>query len=158
MKVKRPPKYSGALVVVGVMSNHSKAWCWSVAVIQEAEPTLPSCSLQQEAISFPIYIGRAVCTDGGTAMDGSLYLYTSELGTTAPPELYTSRLSYNRFRQNRRRYYMINRTKVHQRLCGKMVLHGKQEYCTSLKIGILYNTENRNFVQHRKQEYCTSLI
>ena len=37
------------------------------------------------------------------------------------------------------------------------VQHLIQEYCTSLKAGILYNRENRNFVQHRKQEYCTSL-
>ena len=39
-----------------------------------------------------------------------------------------------------------------------IVHHRKQEYCTSMKTGILYNTEKRNFVQHRKQEYCTSLI
>ena len=39
----------------------------------------------------------------------------------------------------------------------KIVHHRKQEYCTSMKTGILYNTEKRNFVQHRKQEYCTSL-
>ena len=37
------------------------------------------------------------------------------------------------------------------------VQHLIQEYCTSLKTGILYNEENRNFVQHRNQEYCTSL-
>ena len=89
---------------------------------------------------------------------GSLYLYTTELGTTPPPELCTSRLLYDRFRQNRLRYYMINRTKVHHWFCGKMVLHGKQEFCTLQKKGILYNTEIRNFVQRRKQEYCTSLI
>ena len=38
-----------------------------------------------------------------------------------------------------------------------MVLHGKQEYCTSQNKGILYITEIRNIVHHRKQEYCTSL-
>ena len=32
----------------------------------------------------------------------------------------------------------------------------KQEYCTSLKTGILYINENRNFVQPRKQEFCTT--
>ena len=88
---------------------------------------------------------------------GSLYLYTTELGTTPPPELSTSRLLYIRFRQNRLRYYMTNRTKVHHWLCRKMVLHGKQEYCTSQNKGILYITEIRNIVHHRKQEYCTSL-
>ena len=88
---------------------------------------------------------------------GSLYLYTTELGTTPPPELSTSRLLYIRFRQNRLKYYMIKRTKVHHWLCRKMVLHGKQEYCTSQNKGILYITEIRNIVHHRKQEYCTSL-
>ena len=88
---------------------------------------------------------------------GSLYLYTTELGTTPPPELGTSRLLYIRCRQNRLRYYMTNRTKVHHWLCRKMVLHGKQEYCTSQNKGILYITEIRNIVHHRKQEYCTSL-
>ena len=52
---------------------------------------------------------------------------------------------------------MIKRTKVHHWLCRKMVLHGKQEYCTSQNKGILYITEIRNIVHHRKQEYCTSL-
>ena len=88
---------------------------------------------------------------------GSLYLYTTELGTTPPPELSISRLLYIRFRQNRLRYYMIKRTKVHHWLCRKMVLHGKQEYCTSQNKGILYITVIRNIVHHRKQEYCTSL-
>ena len=71
--------------------------------------------------------------------EGSLYLYTTELGTTPPPELSTSRLLYIRFRQNRLRYYIINRTKVHHWLCRKMVLHGKQEYCTSQNKGVLLN-------------------
>jgi len=35
----------------------------------------------------------------------------------------------------------------------KIVHHRKQEYCTSMKTGILYNKEKRNFVQHIKQEY-----
>ena len=87
---------------------------------------------------------------------GSLYLYTTELGTTPPPELCTSRLLYDRFRQNRLRYYMINRTKVHHWLWWKMVLLGKQEYCTSQKTGVLYNTEIRNIVHHWKQEFCTT--
>ena len=91
------------------------------------------------------------------AYEGLLYLYTTELGTTPPPELSTSRLLYIRFRQNRLKYYMIKRTKVHHWLCRKMVLHGKQEYCTSQNKGILYITEIRNIVHHRKQEYCTSL-
>ena len=37
-----------------------------------------------------------------------------------------------------------------------IVHHRKQEYCTTLKSGILYITENRSFVQHRKQEFCTT--
>ena len=45
-------------------------------------------------------------------------------------------------------YITENRSIVH---------HWNQEYCTSLKKGILYNTENRNFVQLRNQEYCTLL-
>ena len=94
---------------------------------------------------------------GQGEQEGSLYLYTTELGTTPPPELSTSRLLYIRFRQNRLKYYMIKRTKVHHWLCRKMVLHGKQEYCTSQNKGILYITEIRNIVHHRKQEYCTSL-
>merc|ERR1712020_430759 len=61
-------------------------------------------------------------------------LPTSELGTTCQTGI---------------RYIMpFFRNIVHNR---------KQEDCTSLKTGILYNTEKRNFVQHRKQEYCTSL-
>ena len=45
--------------------------------------------------------------------DGLLYLYASELGTTPPPELYTSRLLYNRLRQNRLRYNISYRNIVH---------------------------------------------
>ena len=45
---------------------------------------------------------------------GSLYLYTSDLGTTLPPDLGTYTFTYIGFRQNRLRYYMINGTKVHQ--------------------------------------------
>ena len=48
---------------------------------------------------------------------------------------YTSRLLYNRFRQNRLRYYMENRNIVHHK-------------ATAAHTGILYITENRNFVQH----------
>ena len=33
-------------------------------------------------------------------------LYTSELGTSTPPELGTTRLAYIRIRQNRHRYNM----------------------------------------------------
>ena len=51
---------------------------------------------------------------------------------------------------------MVNRTKVHHWLWGKMVLQGKQEYCTSQKTGVLYNTEIRNIVHHWKQEFCTT--
>ena len=46
--------------------------------------------------------------------NGSLYLYTSDLGTTLPPDLGTYTFTYIGFRQNRLRYYMINGTKVHQ--------------------------------------------
>ena len=45
---------------------------------------------------------------------GSLHLYTSDLGTTLPPDLGTYTFTYIGFRQNRLRYYMINGTKVHQ--------------------------------------------
>ena len=51
---------------------------------------------------------------GRTSGDGSLYLYTSDLGTTLPPDLGTYTFTYIGFRQNRLRYYMINGTKVHQ--------------------------------------------
>ena len=81
---------------------------------------------------------------------GSLYLYTSELGTTAPPELYTSRLLYDRLRQNKLRYNISYRNIVH---------HWKQEFCTTQKTGILYITDwlNDSFRVHgniRKWYIC----
>ena len=38
--------------------------------------------------------------------EGVADLYTSELGTSPPPELGTTRLAYIRIRQNRHRYNM----------------------------------------------------
>ena len=50
----------------------------------------------------------------GSDSNGSLNLYTSDLGTTLPPDLSTYTFTYIGFRQNRLRYYMINGSKVHQ--------------------------------------------
>ena len=50
------------------------------------------------------------------------------------------------------------KNEIHQIIIHQtIILHGKQEYCTSQNKGILYITEIRNIVHHRKQEYCTSL-
>ena len=59
---------------------------------------------------------RQPTADGRTTrrgLRGSLYLYTSDLGTTLPPDLGTYTFTYIGFRQNRLRYYMINGTEVH---------------------------------------------
>ena len=58
---------------------------------------------------------------------GSLYLYTSDLGTTPQPDLGTYTFTYIGFRQNRLRYYMINGTKVHQWFYKRMVQQWKQD-------------------------------
>ena len=78
-------------------------------------------------IAFTVDVFRRLAllrprTTDGPSEAGSLYLYTSELGTTPPPELYTSRLLYNRLRQNRLRYNISYRNIVH---------HWKQEFCTT---------------------------
>ena len=41
-----------------------------------------------------------------TRRDGVADLYTSELGTSPPPDLGTTKLAYIRIRQNRHRYNM----------------------------------------------------
>ena len=64
------------------------------------------------------------------------------------------RIRYNTPARNIYIHTFIQQIKAKQ----TKVQHLIQEYCTSLKTGILYNMENRNFVQHRKQEYCTSLL
>ena len=91
---------------------------------------------------------------------GDADLYTPEYCTTF--KIWENRLTYIRIR-----YYMPNRNYVHHAIFTNeiiqiiihqtIILHGKQEYCTSQNKGILYITEIRNIVHHRKQEYCTSL-
>ena len=94
-----------------------------------------------------------------TRIEGDADLYTSEYCTTF-------KIWENRFTYIRIRYYMPNRNYVHHAIFTNeiiqiiihqtIILHGKQEYCTTLKSGILYITENRSLVQNRKQEFCTT--
>ena len=39
-----------------------------------------------------------------------------------------------------------------------IVHHRKQEYCTSMKTGILYNTENRNIVHHLEMRSVSNML
>ena len=104
-----PRKTSGQPVVgKGGRDGGSAKW---TAISNSNRSTLHTCARRREKKLGPPVSTFTLRRRG--VSKGSLYLYTTELGTTPPPELSTSRLLYIRFRQNRLKYYMIKRTKVH---------------------------------------------